>query len=249
MRKRIVAIVCMLTCCCFAAQTGGDLSTLLSRFESERSIEKKEAIIFDVSEHHPEAGPQLLRIAESTSDIDTRWLAIRYLGHLKYEPATEFLLGCLSSPHHYVRANAARALGDIRASKSEEALIKLLKTDEDDGVIQQTALALEMLKAVKAVPVLKLRADEVRDAQTECWLIGAIAVLGSRTDVPFVAKRLYDHQVIVGYCAAEALQQLVGENLHLGIHEGPGNLSEPIAIAKEWWAKNAAKWDSKADNH
>ena len=58
-------------------------------------------------------------------------------------------------------------------------------------MIEQTALALEMLKAEDGLPVLQARAKNMSNSQTECWLIGAIAVLGDRKNVLFVAKRLY----------------------------------------------------------
>jgi hypothetical protein len=38
--------------------------------------------------------------------------------------------------------------------------------------------------------------------------------------VSFIAERLYDKDQLVGLCAAKALQQVTGEDLHLGIHEG-----------------------------
>lgn len=99
-----------------------------------------------------------------------------------------------------------------------------------------------MVKASEAVPVLQARADNVSNPQTQCWLIGAIAVLGNRSNVPFVAKRLYSENQIVGMCAAESLQQLTGEDLHLDIHPGPISPSAVISKGKVWWENNASNW-------
>jgi hypothetical protein len=218
------------------------VESLISRFQSERTVEAKEAILFDITQHHPEAGRPLLDVARETNDPDTKWLAIRGLGQLKYQPAMQFLISSLSSSHRYVRANAARALGELRANSAKSELLGLLKNEQDNGVIEQTALAVEMLKVSEAVPALRARADNVSNAQTQCWLIGAIAVLGNKSNAPFIAKRLYVDDPTVGMCAAGALQQLTGEDLRLGFHEGPISPSDIISKAKLWWEQNASRW-------
>jgi len=243
MVSRIVIVVFLLSCRCLATPDSGELSSLLLRFQNDRDIARKEAIILEISLKYPQAGARLLQIAKSTSDVDTEWLAIRGLGYLKFAPSRKFLIGCLRSPHHYVRANATRALGEIHAVSAGPELIKLLKAEQDDGVIQQTSLALDMLKTIKALPVLKLRADNVQDSQSECWLIHAIAGMGTQNDVPFVAKRLYDTDESVGLCAAIELQQLTGVDMNLAVPINGGmNRSEPISKAKNWWETNAATW-------
>jgi HEAT repeat protein len=225
-----------------SATSAEDISSLLSRFQSEQTVAAKEAIILEISQNHPDAAPQLLKIARSTTDIDTKWLAIRGLGYLRYQPAAQFLVSSLRSPHHYVRANAARALGEMKAYSAREELISLLKTEQDNGVLEQTTLALEMIKAAEAAPVLKARTDIVSNPQARCWFIGGIAVLGSRADVSFIAKHLYEGDQVVAMCAASGLQQLTGEDLHLGVHPGPNDPSEAISKAKAWWEVNASHW-------
>lgn len=130
MKEIIVGGVCILLLA-LSAMADGDLGSLISRFQSERTVEAKEAVLFDITQHHPEAGQQLLQIAQETDDIDTKWLAIRGLGQLKYQAATQFLIHSLSSPHHYVRANATRALGELRANSATPELLGLLKTEQD----------------------------------------------------------------------------------------------------------------------
>jgi HEAT repeat protein len=159
MSRQFVVTACVLL---WASSATGveNISSLLSRLQSEQTVAAKEAIILEISQHHPDAAPQLLQVARSTTNIDTKWLAIRGLGYLKYQPAAQFIVTSLASSHHYVRANAARALGEIKAYSAAVQLINLLKTEQDNGVIEQTTLALEMIKAVEAVPVLKARAKD-----------------------------------------------------------------------------------------
>jgi hypothetical protein len=226
----------------FLAFSTDDIASLLSRFKSERNLAAKEALMLELVQHHPDAGPQLLKVATSTHDTETRWLAIRGLGELKFRSALPFVIDSLSSPHHYVRANAARALGEMNIYTAAPKLIALLKTEPDNGVIEQTSLALQMIKARKALPVLKARADNVQNPQTECWLLGAITDLGGRGDVLFIAERLYDKRDSVALCAATDLQEITGENLQLGLRPGPFDPSAVISKAKNWWQSNAHRW-------
>src|SRR5437763_7567286 len=86
------------------------------------------------------AGHTAMEIVKTTKDPDAKWRAVRILGSLRYERAVPLLLESLSDPHHYVRANAARALGDMRAAAAAKPLTDLLKKEANGGVIQQTAL-------------------------------------------------------------------------------------------------------------
>jgi hypothetical protein len=231
-------LVCIFSASCFSQ----DVSSELARFQSEPNLTLKEAGLFHITQHHPDAGPQLLALAKSTSDNDTQWLAIRGLGSLKFEPAIPFLITCLHSKEHYVRSNAARALGEIKATSATPELISLLKLETDNGVIEQTSLALQTVRANQATPVLRTRLDRISNSQTRCWLIQAVGALGSRKDVAFVAQKLNDSDEMLAFCAASALQQITGENLHIGPKEGPVSLPDRIWKAKEWWRANANRW-------
>jgi HEAT repeat protein len=91
----------------------------------------------------------LLKIASTTEDTDTTWLAIRGIGRLRFKDAAPFLKQSLSSRSNYVRANAACALGEIHDVSATPDLMRTLKNEQDSGVIEQTALALQMLGALK----------------------------------------------------------------------------------------------------
>src|SRR5262249_11187584 len=139
---------------CSGSANGQDLQALLSKFKAETDLARKERLLIEILQHS-EAGPQLLALAEGTSDVDTKWLAIRGIGFAKYEKAAPFLIRCLGHEHHWVRANAARALGEIRYRPAIPSLIHLLRREKDGGVIEQTSLALQLLQAKEAIPELK----------------------------------------------------------------------------------------------
>lgn len=219
------------------AQDSGTTS-LIRQFRETSAIPAKEQILNRIAQRGGDAGKQLLGLAKTTGDPDTRWLAIRGLGMMKFREAAPFLVDSLRSSEHYVRANAARALGEIRYSPATPSLIDLLRTEDDSGVVQQTALALRMIKARDAIPVLKSRVSSA-SWQTRCWLLDSIAGLGSDADVPDLAQYLYhtdaDNQTATAECSARALDSLTQGELGL---PRPGGIYDPWGIvlkARKWW--------------
>jgi HEAT repeat protein len=215
--------------------TTSDLQAMLSAFVVARDLGQKEAILNRLTSRFGEAaGPGLLEVAIQADDVDTRWMAIRGIGYVKFQRAAPRLIEWLGSPEHYVRANAARALGEIRAD-SAKPLIELLTKETDSGVIEQTALALEMLHATEAVPALELRANHP-SPQTRIWLVGAVDALGSRRELPFFAQRLYDEDIQVAAQAAAAIEHLTGQDF--GFPKGHFGLCEvetAVMRARLWW--------------
>src|SRR5205085_1464662 len=123
-----------------------------------------------------------MEIVKTTKDPDAKWMAVRILGNLRYEPAVPLLLESLSDPYHYVRANSARALGDMKVGAAAKPLTELLKKETNGGVIQQTSLALANLRCTDAVAALKGSAQH-EDVQTRMWVLQAIGRLGGKRDV------------------------------------------------------------------
>jgi len=153
------AVLFLASFACISPVVAQDLRTLLSRFQSEHDRAAKEAILRNITTGYPDAGLALLRIARETADADTRWLAIRGIGSLKFRDAKPFLQQSLSSRSNHVRANSARALGEIHDISAVPDLIHTIEKEEDNGVIEQTALALQMLGAKEALPTLKGKAE------------------------------------------------------------------------------------------
>jgi len=83
----------------------------------------------------------------------------------------------------------------------------------------QTTLALRMLGAKEAVPTLKSLTPHP-SSQTRCWVLQAIGTLGTKEDVPFLAKYLYDANDFVDMCAAQAVEE-IAENLAIVFTHGP----------------------------
>src|SRR5262245_18025578 len=90
----------IITLFCSGSANGHDLEALLSKFKAETDLARKERLLNEILQH-PEAGPQLLALAKATSDLDTKWMAIRGIGFAKYEGAALFLIRCLGHEHHW----------------------------------------------------------------------------------------------------------------------------------------------------
>jgi HEAT repeat protein len=219
------------------AQDQEHTASLVLRFQETQDLADKERALSLIVQRGYPAGQQLLMLTKATNDNDTRWLAIRGLGMLKFEDATPFLIESLKSNEHNVRANAARALGEIRYSPASSALIHLLAAEQDAGVIEQTSLALHMIRAEDAIPTIKSKMS-FNSTQTRCWLLDAIAGLGSKNDVPFIAKYLYSSDTAsegIPLCATRALATLTGEDFGLPKASGLFDSQAPVLKARKWW--------------
>ncbi len=220
-----------------AAQDREPMPSLLRQFEETHDLAAKERVLNLITQRGSAAGGMLLQLARVTNDNDTRWLAMRGLGMIRFEDAAPFLVESLDSAERYVRANAASALGMLRYAPAGPALIRLLASEQDAGVIEQTAHALNMIKAQDAIPTLKSRMS-FPPLQTRCWLLQAIGSLGSKDDVPFVAKYLYSSDSDIGgvpFCAARALAELTGEDFGLPRPNGLFDPGAPVLRARKWW--------------
>jgi HEAT repeat protein len=186
----------------------------------------------------------LMEIIRETKDPDAKWRAIWALRDLRYKNAAPLLLECLKNDHHSVRANAARALGDIGIKTASAPLIDLLKQERDGGVIEQTSLALTLLQAHEAVPVLKLCANH-DSLQTRGWVLQAIGNLGSRADVPFLAKHLNASDMLERASAAQGIETLANVDFEFPKVGGIYNPEPAIKRAKDWWEKNKSAFQSK----
>jgi len=213
-----------------------DLRMRLLRFQSEGDRATKEAILYNITRDYPNSGSALLKIARLTKDTDTRWLAIRGIGWLNFHDAAPFLKESLNSESIDVRGNAALALGEIRDLSAVPALIGLLKSEQDSRVIEPTALALQMLGAQAAVPVLKDRVANP-SAQTRMWILGAIEVLDSKKDVPFFATFLFDKDDNVAALAAHVIERLTGQDFGFPrcAASGPCGFGYGVRNAQSWW--------------
>jgi len=192
----------------------------------------------------PESGPNFLALAEGPQNGETNWMAIRGIGYLKFEPAVPLLELSLNSKSSLIRANAARALGEIDDPSAIDPLITALSKEEDDGVIEQTALAFQMLHAPKAIPIIKTKIG-TPSPQTRIWILGAVEFLGGRPELPFIADSLSDPAISVRNFAGLSVQRLSGKDFGFPkCGSGPCGWGEDaIAHAQRWWADHKQDWD------
>jgi HEAT repeat protein len=136
-----------------------------------------------------------------------------------------------------VRANAARAVGDMKVATAAKPLTELLKKEANGGVIQQTSLALANLGCTDALLTLKAAAKH-EDVQTRMWVLQAIGRLGGKRDVQGLAEYLNDPSQSVQATAAQAIEQITGADFGFPKRSGPFSPDAALKQAKAWWEEH-----------
>ncbi len=244
--KRVVAtlLFVMLLATSLAAQPSESMASLLLRFDNERDYAQKGRLLESVTTQYPDAGRALLRLARSTKNIDTRWMAMRGMATLHYTASAPFLKASLKNSDWVVRANAARALGDLRITNAASALIAMFVAEQEPGAVEQASLALHMLNVKAAAPYIREKILRFT-GQTRSWLLQALGELGSDSDVPLIAGYLDSSDpasAMTAMAAAYALEELTG--VKFGPHAmGASALPGPeVLAARAWWASHKDQW-------
>lgn len=231
-------------------QPSGSTASLLLRFENEHDRSAKEHLLLALTNADPGAGPALLRLAESTTDSDTRWMAMRGMATLHYTACAPFLEASLKHSDALVRANAARALGDLRIRNASTALLAMFAAEQNPGAIEQASAAFQMLHIKAAVPLIREKLP-VFTGQTRDWLIGALGMLGSIRDVPLIAG--YLDEDVSGMAATEAIRELAGVSFgprSFGTNGGVSGYPPPETLAaRAWWKSHKDGWPHCDDCH
>jgi len=132
---------------------------LLQRFQKEPSPQKRRDLAFtliEVNQFEPEG---LEPVAESMAELfiwtmktalgdkqhRIRGMAASYLGVVKHQPSIPLLIRALEDDHAHVRANAALALGRMRAQEAKVKLEEKMKEDWDQTVRSRSREALERI--------------------------------------------------------------------------------------------------------
>jgi HEAT repeat protein len=218
---------------------GGPAADLLHRFDNEHDLPTKESLLGALTSQDSELGPALLRLAESTPNPDTRWMAMRGMATLRYKECVPFLKTSLQDPDGLVRANAARALGDLGIRDAAGALLTMFIAERDAGAVEQSSLALRMLHINAAAPYIREKIPAFQ-GQTRIWLIQALGALGGANDVPLIAGFLDDPRT--GRFATEAIGELAGVNFGtqpMGLSSDP---TPPTLAAQTWWKSPKEDW-------
>ncbi len=232
---RTIAALVLSTFIIFA-QSG---DSLLVRFDREHDLAAKERLLGALTSQEHASGAALLRLAQTTTSSDTRWMAMRGLVTLGYTAAAPFLIASLKDPDVYVRANAARAIGDLRISGGSRELLAMFAAEHEPAALEQSSLALRLLRIKAAAPLVREKIPQFT-GQTRGWLIQALGTLGGQSDVPAIAG--YLDETSSSFAATEALQELTG--VDFGPHPlGLTSIPDARALAaKAWWDAHKDAW-------
>ena len=164
---------------------------------------------------------------------------MRGMATLRYTACAPFLEVSLKDSDALVRANAARALGDLRIRTAATPLLAMFAAEQEQPAIQQASLALRMLDVKAAAPYIREKLPGFT-GQTRVWLIRALGTLGSATDVLLIAG--YLDEMASDMAATEAIQELAGVSFGprtLGVSGYPP--PETLA-ARAWWKSHKDEW-------
>ena len=132
---------------------------LLQRFQKEPSPQKRRDLAFTLIEVNQFEPDGLESVAEPMAELfiwtiktalgdkqhRIRGMAASYLGVLKHQPSIPLLIRALEDDHAHVRANAALALGRMRALEAKAKLEEKMKEDWDQTVRSRSREALERI--------------------------------------------------------------------------------------------------------
>jgi len=247
--RRVAALLLLITALPASplAQEAQATAALLMRFDNEHDLAAKEHLLLTVTNNDAGAGPALLRLAQSTANSETRWIAMRGMATLHYTACAPFLEVSLKDSDALVRANAARALGDLRIRDAAAPLLAMFEAEQEPSAIQQGSLALRMLDIKAAAPSIRKKIPSFK-GQTRAWLIQALGALGSPTeDIPFIAG--YLDEMTSGMAAAEAIAELAGVDFGPPPQGLSGYPPPETLAAQAWWKSHKDEWPRCADCH
>ena len=127
-------------------------------------------------------------------------------GNKKSVPLLIYVLNALKDKNPYVRATAAKVLGEIGDKTAVPALIKALK-DENADVCTAAAKALEKIGKTAVPALIKALKDENPDVRTAA--AEALGKIGDKRAVPHLIKALKDKYFYVRTAAAKAIFMLI----------------------------------------
>lgn len=133
---------------------------LIQRFQKEPSPQKQRDLAFTLIEVNQYEASGLETIAEPMAKLfiwtlntalgdkqhRIRGMAASYLGILDHTESIPLLIRFLEDDHAHVRANAALALGRMRAQEAKEKLEETMKEDWDQTVRSRSREALERIR-------------------------------------------------------------------------------------------------------
>jgi HEAT repeat protein len=165
---------------------------------------------------------------------------------LRYTACAPFLEASLKDSDALVRANAARALGDLRIRTADKPLLVMFAAEQEPPAVEQASLALRMLDIKAAAPFVREKIPGF-SGQTRVWLIQALGALGSVADVPFIAG--YLDEKMSDIAATEAIQELAGVSFGPSTLGASTVLTPETLAARSWWSSHKYEWPRCGDCH
>jgi len=183
------------------AQRSESTASLLLRFDNEHDLAAKEHLLLTVT--NKDAGRATVAPTRgSTTNSDTRWMAMRGMATLRYTDCAPFLEASLKDSDALVRSNAARAW-EISASGTRpprcwpcSPLSRTQRRFNKHLPHSRCLTSRQPCRSSGKTPCFH--------RQTREWLIGALGMLGSIRDVPLIAGYLDDD--VSGMAATEAIR-------------------------------------------
>jgi hypothetical protein len=235
-----VFLIAVPTTLSVTAQKPKPIARLLRQFDTEHGLAEKEVLLGTVVRENPGGGPALLQLAESTRNTDTRWMAMRGMVRLHCAACAPFLAASLKDPDVFVRANAARALGDLKVTSASGLLLEMFTVEQGPPAIEQASLALHLLDIKAGAPAIREKIPRF-PGQTRAWLVQALGALGDDGDVPLIAGYLEDEAT--EEIAVEAIERLTGVYFGFTPHNGLSFYPPPeLLLARAWWKTHKDEW-------
>lgn len=162
--------------------------------------------------------------ADEEADARQRWVAVRVLGQVGGDRASETLLGLLDNDMPAMRAAATQALGDVGNKRHTARVGAML---EDDAVIVRAASAeaLGKLADPSAVPALTAQLDS-KDGfyrGSSLWVrkhyVVALGQIRSKKAVPSLLRSLDDADTAVASATVQAFEEISGFSYAEGRNE------------------------------
>ena len=245
---RPCALLLLLLCCRLGAQAPESTASLLLRLDSERDYAARERLLLRVTSQDAEAGPALLKLAQTTTHNDTRWLLMRSMACLHYTECAPFLEVWLRDADPLIRANAARALGDLKIMDALPAVLAMFVAERNPDAIQQASAVLAYTFSAKAAAPSLREKIPLYTGQTRAWLISALGEVGNIGDVPLLATFLDER--VSEEMAAGAISRLTGIDFGAPRPMGLSGSDPPQLIgARAWWQSHKDAWPRCDDCH
>ena len=218
------------------------LPEALRTFDEEHDLARKELHLLELTRQYPDAGPALLALAERTPHTDTRWMSMRGMRDLHYKGCESFLRRSLAHDDALVRANAARAIGDLRLKHANRELLTMFAKEDDQRALEQASLALRELGVRGGLRRNSCENSKLQRADSGMAAAGT-GRSGNQEGRAFHCAYLDSPDGATAMMASEAVEQLAGVDFGPRLmNGGEGMPTKHMRAARSWWQSHKESW-------